>query len=196
MYIDPSGHVEVGLRVYAETHGASVEWDAETGYATVRFKDKTFSVKSSSANNRNSRIYIDDSYLNDQFGWDSPLNIAVAQSLPPVGAPNSVGKLHNPDGSLKQERWYGPDGSPIRDRDYNHPGNHQFPHDHTWKDGKRQPGVPVNDNDKDNDNNIAEIVVDGTLTLGIGYLIYRGIRMLPSLIPALWPTIPANLVCP
>ena len=29
-----------------------------------------------------------------------------------------------------------------------------------------------------------------------GYLIYRGVRMLPSLVPALWWTIPANLTTP
>jgi RHS repeat-associated protein len=32
--------------------------------------------------------------------------------------------------------------------------------------------------------------------IGGGYLFYRGIRMLPSLIPPLWPTIPANAICP
>ena len=31
---------------------------------------------------------------------------------------------------------------------------------------------------------------------GAAYLIYRGIRMLPSLLPPLWPTIPANAVIP
>lgn len=32
--------------------------------------------------------------------------------------------------------------------------------------------------------------------IGIGYLIYRGVRMVPSLVPPLWPTIPANLALP
>jgi|GEM_PF-1784639 len=32
--------------------------------------------------------------------------------------------------------------------------------------------------------------------IGIGYLIYRGVRMVPSLFPPLWPTIPANLAIP
>jgi len=32
--------------------------------------------------------------------------------------------------------------------------------------------------------------------IGAGYLIYRGVRMLPSLFPPLWPTIPANLAIP
>jgi hypothetical protein len=33
-------------------------------------------------------------------------------------------------------------------------------------------------------------------TVGAGYLIYRGVRMIPSLLPVLWPTIPANLAAP
>lgn len=40
-----------------------------------------------------------------------------------------------------------------------------------------------------------KIVVVGT-TLGVGYLMYRGIRMAPSLVPPLWWTIPANVVIP
>jgi len=32
--------------------------------------------------------------------------------------------------------------------------------------------------------------------LGLGYLAYRTIRMLPSLLPPLWPTIPENLAIP
>lgn len=32
--------------------------------------------------------------------------------------------------------------------------------------------------------------------VGIGYIIYRGIRMIPSLFPPLWPTIPANAAIP
>lgn len=193
MYVDPSGHAEIGLRVYAESHGALVEWNAETGYANVTFKGKTFSIKSTKKNNRDGRIYIDESILNDQFGWNSPLNIMAAQKLPPISAPNSVGELHNPDGSLKQKRWYGSDGYPIRDRDYNHPGKHQFPHDHIWEDGIRQPGVPTG---KDEDSDVSEIVAEGALAVGIGYLLYRGIRMLPSLFPPLWPTIPVNVACP
>ena len=62
-----------------------------------------------------------------------------ASSLPQKGKPGSSQTLPNSDGTPKQKRWYGPDGNPIRDRDYNHPGNVPFPHDHEWKDGKRSP---------------------------------------------------------
>ena len=41
-----------------------------------------------------------------------------------------------------------------------------------------------------------ENVGKAAVAVGAGYVIYRGIRMLPSLFPPLWPTIPANLACP
>ena len=62
-----------------------------------------------------------------------------AKNLPPEGEPGSDQTLKNPDGPPKQKRWYGEDGKPVRDRDYNHSGKGiPFPHDHEWKDGKRQ----------------------------------------------------------
>ena len=39
-------------------------------------------------------------------------------------------------------------------------------------------------------------VAKGIIGAGGGYLAYRGLRMLPSLVPVLWPTIPYNLVTP
>lgn len=60
-----------------------------------------------------------------------------SNSLRSKGEPGSTQTLPNSDGTPKQKRWYGPDGNPIRDRDYNHPGNMPFPHDHEWKNGKR-----------------------------------------------------------
>jgi len=40
-------------------------------------------------------------------------------------------------------------------------------------------------------------IVIGIGAVGTGYLIYRGIRMLPSVVfPPLWPTIPLNAAIP
>ena len=61
-----------------------------------------------------------------------------SNGLPKTGEPGSSQTLPNPDGTPKQKRWYGPDGEAVRDRDYNHSGDVPFPHDHEWKDGKRQ----------------------------------------------------------
>jgi hypothetical protein len=48
------------------------------------------------------------------------------------GNPNIPGRLYGENGNLKQKRWYGDDGLPVRDRDYDHPGSMDFPHDHDW----------------------------------------------------------------
>ena len=49
------------------------------------------------------------------------------------GEPNSTKTLNNPDGSVKQERVYGPDGRALKDTDYNHGGvGHTFPYEHDW----------------------------------------------------------------
>lgn len=61
------------------------------------------------------------------------------RSLPRTGKPNSSDTLYNPDGTPKQKRWYDENGNAERDRDYNHSGDEPFPHDHEWKDGKRNP---------------------------------------------------------
>lgn len=63
------------------------------------------------------------------------------KSLDGKGEPNSSADLLNPDGSVKQIRYYGPDGKPIEDIDFNHPddGTHEFPHRHQWDWNKRPP---------------------------------------------------------
>ncbi|WP_413517836.1 T7SS effector LXG polymorphic toxin [Carnobacterium maltaromaticum] len=50
------------------------------------------------------------------------------------GEPNSSMDLLNPDGSVKQRRYYGNDGHAMEDIDYNHTddGTHTFPHRHEW----------------------------------------------------------------
>ena len=57
-------------------------------------------------------------------------------SLPKKGKPNSKDTSYRPDGSKKQERYYGPDGDPVLDVDQPH-GNIKYPHAHGWTDGVR-----------------------------------------------------------
>ena len=57
------------------------------------------------------------------------------ESLPKTGKPNTSKDLLNPDGTVKQRRFYGPDGKAEKDIDYNHgngDGTHTFPHTHKW----------------------------------------------------------------
>ena len=53
---------------------------------------------------------------------------------------------------------------------------------------------PVGEENKGSDT--AKAVGAGLAAVGAGYLIYRAVRMIPSLAPPLWPTIPVNLAVP
>ena len=69
LFFDPSGLAEVALRAYAESFGATVGWDEKTGYASVTYDGKTMYIKSDINNNKNGKIYVDDSLLNNAFNW-------------------------------------------------------------------------------------------------------------------------------
>lgn len=60
-----------------------------------------------------------------------------------------------------------------------------------------QPPAPAPAPPVVNPNNNLAVAGGVAAGVGVGYLIYRGVRMLPSLVvPPLWPTIPANVVVP
>lgn len=52
------------------------------------------------------------------------------------------------------------------------------------------------ENNLEGGHNPAAYVAGGAAAVGVGYLIYRGLRMLPSLAPPLWWTLPANVAVP
>ena len=60
----------------------------------------------------------------------------VGQNIGPIKdqPPNSRIDMYDEWGNLIQQRWFGPDGRAIRDRDWQHWGknSHVFPHDHIW----------------------------------------------------------------
>ncbi|MEK4151735.1 T7SS effector LXG polymorphic toxin [Carnobacterium sp. FSL E2-0243] len=60
------------------------------------------------------------------------------------GEPNSSQDLLNPDGSVKQRRYYDKNGDILEDIDYNHTdnGTHTFPHRHKWDWNKQPPRQP------------------------------------------------------
>lgn len=65
-----------------------------------------------------------------------------ASSLPATKqTPNSSADLLNPDGGVKQRRYYGADGKAEMDIDFNHTddGTHEFPHIHIWDWTKKPP---------------------------------------------------------
>ncbi len=64
-------------------------------------------------------------------------------SLDAIGDPNTRTDLYNEQGELLQQRWYGPDGRAVLNRDWKHSDNnlkkpHKFPHDHPWDWTKRK----------------------------------------------------------
>lgn len=67
--------------------------------------------------------------------------VSDGKSLPGKGEPNSSADLLNPDGTVKQRRYYGDDGRPQVDIDFNHTddGTHTFPHRHIWDWDKNPP---------------------------------------------------------
>jgi RHS repeat-associated protein len=62
-------------------------------------------------------------------------------SLPGKGEPNSSVDLLNPNGTVKQRRYYDEKGRAKEDIDFNHPddGTHTFPHRHKWDWSKKPP---------------------------------------------------------
>ncbi|WP_228464381.1 hypothetical protein [Listeria seeligeri] len=65
-------------------------------------------------------------------------------SLPGKREPNSSADLLNPDGSVKQRRYYDEKGRAKEDIDFNHSddGTHEFPHRHEWDWDSKPPRKP------------------------------------------------------
>lgn len=80
-------------------------------------------------------------------GINKPIYGKVGQNIPgSFGPPNTRTDMYNIDNpdELLQQRWYGPDGRNLWDRDWKHknenPKNpHKYPHDHYW-DWTKPPG--------------------------------------------------------
>ena len=106
--------------------------------------------------------------------------------LPTNGIPNT--SVPKPNGDI---RVYGPDGKAIKDIDSSHPTHHPElpnPHVHDWEwDGDSVTRGPAYD---------PNAILIPMARAGAVYLTYRAVRMTLSLVPALWWTIPANLVTP
>ncbi|MBC1361244.1 hypothetical protein HCJ09_07010 [Listeria welshimeri] len=79
-------------------------------------------------------------------GSKMPKHIIVEnkQSLPGKAMSNSSADLLNPDGSVKQRRYYDEKGRAKEDIDFNHSddGTHEFPHRHEWDWDRKPPRKP------------------------------------------------------
>lgn len=71
--------------------------------------------------------------------------------LPRMGTSNTRTDLYNEQGELIQQRWYGPDGRAMWNRDWKHKDSnsqkpHKFPHDHPWDYNKKNPREDYDEN--------------------------------------------------
>lgn len=110
-------------------------------------------------------------------------------NLPTTGIPNTTEQKPNGD-----FRVYGPDGKAVKDIDYSHPQNHPNlpnPHAHDWTWNGDIPS-----RGKAYDPNATETVLNTVTAVGVGYAVYRIIRILPSLSPGMWWSIPINAATP
>ena len=76
-------------------------------------------------------------------------------SLKANSDPNTRIDLYNEQGELIPQRWYGPDGFAVLNRDWKHPDKnlnkpHIFPHDHPWDWSKKVPRLKYDKNRKIN----------------------------------------------
>jgi len=136
------------------------------------------------------------------FGLDNPFTPSAPDDsdcagLPFFGKPDSSDHIDGPDGQIRD---YNEHGIPKTDYDFGHPEHHpslDSPHAHDWEvvDGEWVRG-PARDVEPNEGPPVAQYVAVGAAGVGVGYLLYRGVRMIPSLFPAAWPTIPLNLAVP
>jgi RHS repeat-associated protein len=95
--------------------------------------------------------------------------------------------LWDPDGRNQH-------GGPHWDVNPQKPGSKKFDNRSKARKRYRPDGSEIKD-DKNNVDTL-KVVAKGALTIGAGYVAYRIIRFLPSLLPPFWPTVVPNIILP
>jgi hypothetical protein len=197
-YHDPSGLYYLEKGANGQVYAVIESGDTLSNIAYAEVRDSSAYTKMTGVSDYNNiavgqRVNITGIY-NSKYPNPYGSNVSAATSggnstannrCPSTGEPGST--YTNPKGD---SRVYGPDGQPAKDVDQPH-GHNPDVHEHEWNNGVRGPARPV-----PNAEAIAKGVGTGVVVVGGGYLIYRGVRMLPSLAPPLWWTIPANVAIP
>jgi hypothetical protein len=110
---------------------------AQKGY-TVSHSGNGFTIFSHTNSDGNIKVII----------WgdaNAAADFIESRGLPLTSTPNTDLEIRNPDGSLHQKRFYGPDGKAYKDFDYGHPDHHPEignPHVHDMPDGHRDNNIP------------------------------------------------------
>ena len=120
-----------GLNLYAYCRNNPVGYYDPSGYDTCG------DSKSGSTKNLNGAINNGQPLDNHKIVPNTEASSLDATKHPP----NSSADLLNPDGSVKQRRYYDADGRAQMDIDFNHidDGTHEFPHIHIWDWSKKPP---------------------------------------------------------
>ena len=134
-----SGGIVIGMLLSTEEVGESKEELDEL----EREQEKKKEQENGSGINKKGQDEFEDAEQARKEGEprDNHEVVEKGKSLPAKGKPNSSADLLNPDGSVKQRRYYGPDGKAQQDIDFNHSddGTHEFPHTHEWDWSKNPP---------------------------------------------------------
>ena len=167
-YIDHSGNMAVaaGAAASAAAGAAATNWWNLIGWVAgvvLVVAVVAAAIDQSSSNGKspsskvgtkpsgNSPSTTDDEYEKAKdTGEAAPNNNTVRHKegenygLPSKGEPNSSTDLKDSDGTLKQRRYYGPDGKAQEDIDYKPSGDkHKFPHRHIWRwNGDKTERIP------------------------------------------------------
>jgi uncharacterized protein RhaS with RHS repeats len=170
-----------------------------------------------------SRDPIQDGYNWYAYVGNDPVNGVDPKGLETIKLPgvgDSPGPGWREDKSHKDpksKRWISPSGDDALDGTRGTPGENGWEgkdHWHRYKKdrkGEWEKDKKVGDRGHLNPGDEVDVeplpappqshmdptpVIQIGIGIGAGYLIYRGIRLLPSLLPPLWPTLPVNLAVP
>ena len=116
---------------------ATVVKNSDELSGVVKSSDKIIDISKSGKINIDGAINNGQPLKNHRIVFDSEASSLSATKQ----APNSSADLLNPDGSVKQRRYYDIDGKAKMDIDFNHTddGTHEFPHIHIWDWTKKPP---------------------------------------------------------
>lgn len=141
------------------------------------------------------------------YVWNDPINYIDPSGLMRLpGDPSGLGSEWTPDPSHRDpngQRFRDPSGRYINFHKGRPGENGDKAVDHWHDNGGKDhlyPGDEIPDPICEPEPNPLVQACEGApelCTAAAGYLVYRGLRMIPSLAaPPLWPTIPANVVLP
>jgi RHS repeat-associated protein len=189
------------------------QWDEETGlhYNRFRYYDPSLGqyvtqdpigilggVNLSAYANQNPNLYTDSIGLAPKLNKDqcASLKKKIQNTKIQINE-RIIDILDNPNKSPPLPYYPKNPGDPQRTSVQGHEDKIQELKDELKdKEDKYKEGGCDDYDDKSGCSTGCAVVATGA-TMGLGYLIYRGIRMAPSVVlPPLWPTIPANAAIP